>query len=99
MVVLMFWPAALCTEAAKTSVPPTTREELLVGIRLTLPGKMGPLPLVVLPQPLMLHIQRIATANRKAFECDLPMHPSFKRYPNPRCDMEQHEPSNELENL
>ncbi len=95
----MFWPAALATEAVKESVPPTTREVLLVGIRLILPGKIAPPDAVFLPQPLMLHIQRIATANRKAFECDLPMHPSFKSYPSPPCNFAQRESPNELENL
>jgi hypothetical protein len=73
----MFWPPAVDTEAEKESVPPTTREVLLPGIRLILPGKIALPALVLLPHPLRLDIQRIATVNRRTFECDLPMHPSL----------------------
>jgi hypothetical protein len=47
----------------------------------------------------MLHKERIATANRKTVECDLPMHPSLNIALALRPGITQNEPSNELENL
>ena len=57
------------------------------------PGLLPP------PQPLKLHRERIATANRKTFERNLPMHPSLRLAPAMRDEITQDEPSNELENL
>jgi hypothetical protein len=47
------------------------------GLRLTLPGNIGGPALGPPPQPLTLHRKRIATADHKAFERNLPMHPSL----------------------
>jgi hypothetical protein len=75
-VVLMFVPEVVCAEAAKTRVPPSARDVLVAGVRWTRPGKMGVLGLLLPPQPPKLHKERIATASQKAFERNLPMHPS-----------------------
>jgi hypothetical protein len=72
---------------------------------LTFAGKSGGPALVLLPQPPTLHRERIATANRKIFECDLPMPPELPMHPSlnialaRRSEITQDEPSNELENL
>jgi hypothetical protein len=47
----------------------------------------------------MLPRESIATANRKTFERDLPMHPSLNIALALRSEITQNEPSNELENL
>jgi hypothetical protein len=60
---------------------------------------MGGPALVPPPQPLKLHRERIATANRKPFERNLPMHPSLSLASIARGEITQDEPSNELEKL
>ena len=54
--------------AVNTKVAPSSTERLLLGVRLICPGKSGGPALVPPPQPLMLHKERIATANRKTVE-------------------------------
>ncbi len=99
MAVEMVVPEVVCADALKLSVPPSTREVLEPGVRVILPGKIGGPGLVPPPHPLKLHRERMATANRKAFERNLPMHPSLSLVPAPRGEITQDEPSNELENL
>ena len=74
----MLAPELACAEAVNACVLPTVRERSVTGLRLTLVGKSGVPDLAAFPHPLTLHIQRIATTNRQAFECDLPMHPSLR---------------------
>jgi hypothetical protein len=74
---LRLLPEVVATEVVKLSVAPNVREEALPGLRVILPGKIGGPALVPPPQPVMLQIEKIATANRKAFESNLRMHPSF----------------------
>jgi hypothetical protein len=77
MGVAMLMPEVVATDATKLRVPPSTRDEALAGLRVILPGKIGGPALVPPPQPVMLQIEKIATAKRKTFESDLRMHPSF----------------------
>jgi hypothetical protein len=97
--VAMFVPEEVCADALKPRTPPSTREVLPPGVRLTRPGKIGGPGLVPPPQPLKLHRERMATNNRKAFERNLPMHPSLCLVAAVRGEITQGEPSNELENL
>src|ERR1700736_2526512 len=71
-----FVPEVVCADALKPNVAPKTTEVLLLGVRLTFPGKSGVLTLEPLPQPPMLHKERTAIVNGKTFKRDLPMHPS-----------------------
>jgi hypothetical protein len=70
-------PLAVCAEAVKANVSPKLTEVLADGRRFTFAGNSGGPALVLLPHPLIFHIERIANVNRKAFESDLPMHPSL----------------------
>jgi hypothetical protein len=81
MGVEMLTPVVDCTEAVKFRVLPSTREESTPGVRITLPGKMGVPCFAAPPHPLKLHRERTATANRRTFESDLPMHPSLNPVP------------------
>jgi hypothetical protein len=80
-------PVVVCADALNPNVAPSTTEALLLGVRLTFPGKSGGPDLEPPPQPLMLNRKRMATANRKiaieqlmrpdrTVHRDLPMHPS-----------------------
>src|ERR1700722_16984946 len=83
---LRFVPVAVCADAVKKKVAPNSTEVLLLGVRLTFPGKSGGPALAPLPQPLMLRMlpreKSTDIANRETFELepplqhDLPMHPS-----------------------
>ncbi len=99
MGVLMLPPELDCADAVNTCALPTVRDMLLPGLRVILVADGAVPDLVAFPHPLTLHRQRIATANRQAFECDLPMHPSLSVVPASRPDMGRSESSNELENL
>src|SRR6266567_9211649 len=77
MLVEILVPEEVCAEAVKLRVPPSAREVLLPGVRVTRPGKMGVPAFLLPPQPLKLHRGRIATATHKAFERNRPMHPSL----------------------
>jgi len=92
-------PEADAADAVNTCTLPTVREEFVPGLRVILVADGAVPDLVVFPHPLTLHIQRIATTNRQAFKCDLPMHPSLSVVPAPRPDIGRDESSNELENL
>src|SRR5947207_15452714 len=81
MVVEMVVPEVVWAKAAKEIVPPSVSEVLLLGLRRTKPGKIGLLAFLPPPHPLRLHRERIATASRKAFERNLPMHPSLSLGP------------------
>jgi len=100
MPVEMLVPVVVCADAVKVSVPPSAREVLPPGVRPTVPGKIGTPAFLLPPQPPTLHRERIAIANRKAFE-RLPMHPSLSLVPDPdpRPEIAQDESSKELENL
>ena len=71
----MLVPVVVEAEALKINVAPRTRDVELPGERLTLPGKMGGPDLAPPPQPAALHREKIATADHKTFERNLPMHP------------------------
>src|SRR5271167_1612048 len=98
MGVLMLAPELVCADAVNTCAFPTVREILVPGLRLTRAGNSAAPVLAAFPHPLTLHIQRIATNNRQAFECDLPMHPSLSVVPASHPDLGPSESSNELEN-
>jgi len=85
-------------DAVNDCALPTVRDIFVPGLRVILVADGAVPDLAAFPHPLTLHIQRIATANRQAFECDLPMHPSLSIVPASRL-MERSESSNELENL
>jgi hypothetical protein len=89
----------VCADAENTKAEPSSTEILLLGERLIWPGKSGVPGLAPPPQPLMLHRERIATADTKTFERDLPMHPSLNIAPAQRFRNTPSERSNELENL
>ena len=77
MGVAMVVPEAVDADALKLRALPRRREVEALGVRLTLPGKMGGPAFLPPPHPPKLHSERIATANRKAFERNLRMHPSL----------------------
>src|ERR1700686_5285372 len=93
-----FVPELVCADALKPKVAPNSTERLLPGLRFTFPGKSG-VPAFVPPQPPTPHKERMATAKRKTFERDRPMHPSLNIAVAVRSAITQNEPSNELENL
>jgi hypothetical protein len=68
-------PEAVWADALKMRTEPCVSEVLLEGSRLIFPGKRGGPALPPPPQPLTVHSERSATANRQALERDLPMHP------------------------
>ena len=84
--------------AVKVITDPCAIEVFELGIRVIFPGKSGGPGWEPPPHPAMLPRERIASASQKAFEYDLPMHP-LKPCPDPRPEITQDEPWNELENL
>src|SRR5215469_1894100 len=76
MGVLMLVPVVVWAEATKFRVAPRVNEALVEGVRLMRPGKIGG-PGLLLPHPAKPHKPRIATANCRPREQNLPMHPSL----------------------
>jgi hypothetical protein len=100
-----FTPAAVWADAVNAKVAPSWTERLLAGVKLTKAGKSGGPAFAALPQPVMLHKERIATARGKTFERNLPTHKDLPMHPLSnialavRSEQSRTSHSNELENL